>query len=467
MTSLKKQMQSEMWDKKILNRAKKHAFEYIDHIEEMDVFPSTKNLDNLRYFDENLSNEGCSGNNVLDDLHTYGSPATVAQTGGRYFGFVNGNSIPASLGAKWLADIWDQVGGLYVSSPINSKLETICEEWLKELFNLPESTVAGFVSGTSMANLSALAAARFQLLKNLDWDINKKGLNGAPKIRIIAHEQVHASVKRTLTILGFGTDNVEKVPADEQGRVVVEALPKLDNSCLVLLQAGNVNTGAFDNFDTVCDLANEVNAWVHIDGAFGLWAAATKSMSYLTKGMEKAASWAVDGHKTLNAPYDSGIVLCKHPDALVSAIHATGDYLIHSEQKDPYLYGPEMSKRCRAVELWAAMKYLGKNGIDQMITGFNDRAKQLASGLENIGFTIHNEVVFNQVLISYKGDQTTNDILHYVQQSGRMWCGGTSWNNHAAIRLSVCSWMTDENDIIETINIFEKAITKFKNTSTI
>ncbi|WP_204263162.1 pyridoxal phosphate-dependent decarboxylase family protein [Spongiivirga citrea] len=464
--SLKKKMKAEMQDKKILNQARDHAFEYIDQIEEMDVFPSDKNLKNLIQFDEELNDNGCSGDILLNKLHRYGSQATVAQTGGRYFGFVNGNAIPASLGAKWLADIWDQVGGLYVSSPINSKLESVCEEWLKDLFNLPESTVAGFVSGTSMANLSAIAAARFQILKNLGWDINKKGLNGAPKIRIIAHDQVHASVKRTLTILGFGTDNVERVPADDQGRVIVEALPKLDKSCIVLLQAGNVNTGAFDNFDAVCDLANEVNAWVHIDGAFGLWAAATKSMSYLTKGMEKASSWAVDGHKTLNAPYDSGIVLCKHPDALVSAIHATGDYLIHSEHKDPYLYGPEMSKRCRSVELWAAMKYLGKNGIDEMITGFNQRANQLAQGLEKIGFTIHNDVVFNQVLVSYHDDETTDAILNNVQQSGNMWCGGTIWQGNSAIRLSVCSWMTDENDIAETINIFEKALSQLTKTVT-
>ncbi|MFP2997331.1 pyridoxal-dependent decarboxylase [Spongiivirga sp. MCCC 1A20706] len=467
MSTIKNQMQTELKSKIILNKARNHAFEYIDQIDNMDVFPSDENLQRLDHFDEVLRDNGCAADELLDTLHTYGSPATVAQTGGRYYGFVNGNVIPASLGVKWLTDIWDQVGGLYVSSPINSKLESVCERWLKNILRLPESTVAGFVSGTSMANLSALAAARFQILKNLGWDINKKGLNGAPKIRVIAHEQVHASIKRTLIILGFGSDNVEKVPADNQGRVVVGALPKLDKSCLVLLQAGNVNTGAFDNFDAVCDLANKANAWVHIDGAFGLWAAATESMSHLTKGMEKASSWAVDGHKTLNTPYDSGIVLCKHPDALVSAIHATGDYLIHSEQKDPYLYGPEMSKRCRAIELWAVMKYLGKNGIDKMITGFNERAKQLAKGLKKIGFTIHNEVVFNQVLISYKEDTATNNILDYVQQSGRMWCGGTIWNNRSAIRLSICSWMTDENDIIETINIFEKAVVSLTKKTTV
>ncbi len=335
--TIQEQMLEELKNKKIFEQARSYAYEYIDGIEEMNVFPSKSSLEDMNSFDQTLPKESVSAKKIIEQLHEFGSPATIAQTGGRYFGFVNGGAVPVSLGVKWLSDVWDQCGGLYLTSPINAKLETICEDWLKEIFNLPKETIAGFVSGTSMANLCGLSAARFHLLKNLDWDINENGLNGAPELRIIAHDQVHASVKKTLSMLGYGKKSIEWIPSDNQGKLILEELPKLDRSCLVLLQAGNANTGSFDNFDQVCDLANEVGAWVHIDGAFGLWAAASKSLSHLTKGMEKASSWAVDGHKTLNTPYDSGVILCKHPDALISSLQATGEYIIYSDQSDPLL----------------------------------------------------------------------------------------------------------------------------------
>ncbi|MFK7908409.1 MAG: aspartate aminotransferase family protein [Chitinophagales bacterium] len=454
---MKKQMLQELKDKEIFNQARSYAFEYIDGIEEMDVFPSSKTLQDLDNFDELLPENPTSAQALLEQLHTFGSPNTTAQTGGRYFGFVNGGAVPASLGVKWLADVWDQNGGLYFTSPINSKLEKVCENWLKDVFNLPKETVAGFVSGTSMANLCGLAAARFQILKNLGWDVNEQGLNGAPKIRIVAHDQVHSSIKKTLSMLGFGYQNVEWIPSDNQGRMILEKLPKLDDSCMVLLQAGNANTGSFDHFDVICDIANTANAWVHIDGAFGLWAAACKSLKHLTKGMEKASSWAVDGHKTLNTPYDSGIIMCRYPEAMLSALQATGEYIVYSEQREPMLYTPEMSKRSRAIELWATMKYLGKSGIDEMITGFYFRAKQLEEGLKLIGIEVVNEVVFNQVLVAGENDEQTRQILQYLQESGECWLGGSTWAGRAMIRVSICSWMTDEEDIQRMIGLFERA----------
>ncbi len=450
-------MSEELRNKNIFEQARSYAYEYMDGIEEMDVFPSERSLANMTVFDEILSKESVPAKDVIEQLHKFGSPATIAQTGGRYFGFVNGGAAPVSLGVKWLSDVWDQCGGLYLTSPINAKLETVCENWLKDLFKLPEETVAGFVSGTSMANLCGLSAARFHLLKNLDWDINENGLNGAPEIRIVAHDQVHASVKKTLTMLGYGKKSIEWVASDNQGRIILEELPKLDNSCLVLLQAGNANTGSFDNFDQVCDLANEVGAWVHIDGAFGLWAAASKSLSHLTKGIEKASSWAVDGHKTLNTPYDSGVILCKHRDALVSSLQATGEYIIYSGQRDPLLYTPELSKRSRAIELWATMKYLGRNGIDELVTTFHLRAKQLEQGLSEIGYEIINDVVFNQVLVSSDNDQKTKRIIEYIQKSGECWLGGSTWEGKTAIRVSICSWMTTKNDIKRTVELFKTA----------
>jgi len=447
-------MSKELESKELFDQARSYAFEYLDQVEEMDVFPSKKNLAKLSNFDEELQDESILAEEVLKQLHDFGSPATVAQMGSRYFGFVNGSAVPIALGVKWLTDVWDQCGGLYFASPINSKLEAICENWLKDIFNLPKETVAGFVSGTSTANLCALAAARYQLLKNLGWDVNEDGLYGAPKIRIIAHEQVHASVKKTVALLGIGKKNVEWIPSDDQGRMIVEKLPELDNSCMVLMQAGNANTGAFDDFDTVCDLANKAGAWVHIDGAFGLWAAASKSRGYLTKGMEKASSWAVDGHKTLNTPYDSGIVLCRYPDALISAMQATGEYLIYSDHREPILYTTEMSKRSRAIELWATMKYLGKDGIDQMVSTLHLRAEQLARGLMLAGFEVINEVVFNQVLVAGESEEASKEIVNFIQESGECWLGGTVWNGKAAIRISVCSWRTTEEDIDRTIRLF-------------
>lgn len=450
-------MLAELKDKELFNQARSYAFDYIDNIEKMDVFPSDQSLEKLKSFDEPLSEESNSAEKVLEQLHLMGGPNTIAQIGGRYFGFVNGNAIPASLGVKWLSDVWDQCGGLYLISPINAKLEAVCENWLKEIFKLPTETVAGFVSGTSMANLCSIAAARYQILKNLDWDVNENGLNGAPAIRILAHKQVHASIKKTLTLLGFGLNTIEWLESDDQGRLDVVQLPELDKTCILILQAGNANTGAFDNFDLLCDKAQEVGAWVHIDGAFGLWAGATKTLSYLTKGMENADSWAVDGHKTLNTPYDSGVVLCRHPQALVKAMQAKGEYIIFSEERDPMLYGPEMSKRSRAIEFWAAMKYLGKSGINEMVTGFHLRAKQMEEGISKIGFNVLNEVVFNQVLISGESDFETNQVLEYIQKSGKCWCGGTTWNGKAAIRISICSWRTDQTDIETTLEVFRLA----------
>ncbi len=456
MNTLQRKMKQDFESKALFDQARLYAFEYLDNIEDMDVFPSEKNLEGLNHFDVPLQQDTIDAKEVIHELNTFGAPGTIAQIGGKYHGFVNGGVVPASLGAKWLSDVWDQCGGLYLTSPVNAKLEEVCESWLKDIFDLSKETVAGFVSGTSMANLCGLAAARFQLLKNLGWDVHENGLNGAPNLRILAHQQVHASVKKTLAMLGYGKNSIEWLEADDQGRLVLDALPKLDNSCLVLLQAGNANTGSFDDFDTVCDIANEVGAWVHIDGAFGLWARATKALAYLTKGMEKASSWAVDGHKTLNTPYDSGIIMCRYPDAMISALQASGEYIIYSEQRDPLLYTPELSKRSRAIELWATMKYLGKDGIDQMVTTFYERAKQLATGLEEIGYQVINEVVFNQVLISCGSEENTKNVITCIQQSGEAWLGGTIWQGKPAIRISICSWMTNEKDIEDLISLFEK-----------
>ena len=453
--TLRDSMHREQQSKTLLEQAKGYAYEYADGAAQRNVFPSNQALADLEQFVEDLPASSGDATAILKQLHEYGSPATTAQTGGRYFGFVNGGILPVTLATKWLSDFWDQNTALYAMSPIASKLEEICERWLKQLFGLPDSTVAGFVSGTSSAILCGLAAARYRLLQNQGWDFNQQGHNGAPALRIIAGRHIHGAVTKAVALLGFGLDNIEWVEGDDQGRILPEQLPQLDGSCIVLLQAGNVNSGSFDPFDGICDRANEVGAWVHIDGAFGLWAGGTKRLKHLTQGMEKAHSWSVDGHKTLNTPYDSGILLCRDRDALIMALQASGAYLNFSENRDGMLYTPEMSRRARAVELWAALKYLGTDGVDELVYGMHERALQFAEELGAAGFAILNDVVFNQVVVSpANNDAETDKILAAIQDSGECWVGGSVWQGKKVIRVSVCSWVTSAEDVSRSVQAF-------------
>ena len=456
--TLHNRMHREQQSKALLEQAKGYAYEYADSAAQRNVFPSKQALADLEQFVEDLPTSSGDAAAILQQLHQYGSPATTAQTGGRYFGFVNGGILPVTLATKWLSDFWDQNTALYVMSPIASKLEEICERWLKQLFGLPDSTVAGFVSGTSSAILCGLAAARYRLLQNQGWDFNQQGHNGAPPLRIIAGSHIHGAVTKAVALLGFGIDNIEWVAADDQGRILPEQLPELDASCIVLLQAGNVNSGSFDPFEAICDSANRAGAWVHIDGAFGLWAGGTKRLKHLTKGMEKAHSWSVDGHKTLNTPYDNGILLCRDRDALIMALQASGAYLNFSDNRDGMLYTPEMSRRARAVELWAALKYLGADGVDKLVYGMHERALQFAEELTAAGFEILNDVVFNQVVVSPADtDAETDKILAAIQNSGECWVGGSVWQGKKVIRVSVCSWVTSAEDVSRSVQAFIKA----------
>jgi len=456
-------MFSELLKHDLFEQAKDYALEYAENSIDRNVYPTDNAIENLKVFDESLPDKIGESKTIIEKLHKYGSPATVSQIGGRYFGLVNGGIIPTALAVKWINDFWDQNTPLYVTSPITSKLETIVENWLKEIFNLTTDTVAGFVSGTSMAILCGLAAARYRIYRRLDWDVNSKGLINAPKIRIVAGKHAHGTVLKAVTLLGFGKDIIEWVDVDNQGRIIPDLIPELDERTILILQAGNVNSGAFDSFQDICDKAKQSNAWIHIDGAFGLWAAGSEKLSYLTKGIEKADSWSVDGHKTLNTPYDSGIVLCKDKDALVSALQASGSYIVYGENRDGMLYTPEMSRRARAVELWATIKYLGKEGIDELVYGLHDRAKQFADGLSKYGFKILNEVVFNQVIVACDNDLETESTLKNIQELRDCWCGGSQWFDKKVIRISVCSWATTEKDIDISINSFVKAREMTKN----
>ncbi|TCL68556.1 glutamate/tyrosine decarboxylase-like PLP-dependent enzyme [Hydrogenispora ethanolica] len=447
-------LREEAADGELFEQAKEYAVSYMCQILDQPVFPGPGAIDGLDVFREPLPVHSGDPYEILGRLHHYGSPATVAQTGGRYFGFVNGGIIPVSLAAKWLSDAWDQNAALSIMSPVVSVLEEVCENWLVDLFHLPKGTAAGFVGGSSTAMLCGLTAGRNHLLEQLGYDVSKKGLFGAPEIRVIVGAGAHSSVFKALAILGLGSERIVKIPEDDQGRMVAAALPELDSRTLLIVQAGNVNTGSFDDFQTICPKARAAGAWVHVDGAFGLWAAASARLNCLTKGVESASSWSLDAHKTLNAPYDNGIIMCSNRETLTKALHMAGSYIIYSDHRDGMLYTPDMSRRARAVELWAALKSLGRNGVSELVDDLHDKAVYFGEQLKQHHFVIHNEIAFNQVLVSTGNPDITAKTLKNIQASGICWGGGATWRNDPVIRISVCSYRTTYEDIDRSVAAF-------------
>ena len=459
MGKLQEKMFQEIDDKSIFEQAQKYAFDYLNTVFNRNVYPEDKALQNLEVFDEKFPLTSSNANEVIEQLNTYGSPATAATLGGRYFGFVCGSALPVGLAAKNLGTFWDQAPAMHVLSPIGSKLETVVENWLINIFKLPENTGAGFVSGTSAANLCGLAAARYRILQRNHWDINKKGLRNSPEIKIVTSVQTHSTVKKAIGILGLGTDNIYFVNVDHQGSIIADEIPELDQNTIIILQAGNVNSGAFDDFETICEKAKKANAWIHVDGAFGLWAGAVEKLKKLTKGMELATSWAVDGHKTLNTPYDCGIILCADKEAITAALHMSGSYIIKSKKRDGMFFTPEMSRRARVIELWAILKYLGKKGVDEMVLTMHHRAQQFANEIARIkGFYVENDVVFNQVLVRCETDEITEETLKNIQELRACWLGGSVWFHKKVMRVSICSWATTKKDINLAVQSFKKAL---------
>ena len=381
---------------------------------------------------------------LLDDL---GSPATVASTSGRYFGFVTGGALPVTVAANWLAGAWDQNAGLHATSPFGAKIEEIAAQWLCNIFGLPDTCGVGFTTGATMANFTCLAAARHALLKRAGWNVEDDGLFGAPPLTVVVGAEVHVSLLKALSMLGLGRSRVITVPADEQGRMKPEALPGLNERTIVCMQAGNVNTGAFDPATEICVRAHKAGAWVHVDGAFGLWAAAAPLRAYLMKGVCEADSWATDCHKWLNVPYDCGVALVRDSESLRDAMIVSAAYLHTGNKREPAHYSPEASRRARGVEVWAAMRTLGRSGLAELIERNCRLAKRFAEGLREYGFVVLNDVVLNQVLISFGGPETTRRVIAEVQAEGTCWCGGTEWHGHTAMRISVSSWATTEADV--------------------
>lgn len=458
-SQLQDKMFEELHNSELFERVTEYGNTYISQSSKRNIYPTEEALIGLKNFEEELPEEVSSTNEVVKLLQDYGAPASVSQIGGRYFGFVNGGVIPAGLIAKQLAMFWDQNSAMQVISPICSKLESVVQQWLVQLFGFPKETVAGFVSGTMMANFCGLAAARYRILQKQGWDVNEQGLIGAPSIRVVTGKEAHSTILKAISLIGLGKNTIEWVDVDEQGTIIADDIPSLDERTILILQAGNVHSGDFDPFHLICEKARKAGAWIHIDGAFGLWAGATKQMKKLTQGFEYAHSWAVDGHKTLNTPYDSGIVLCQDKEALVNALHMVGSYIIKGEERDGMFFTPEMSRRSRIIELWATLRFLGKKGIDELIVSLHDRAVQFADLFSELsGFEVLNKVVFNQVVVRCKTDEITDKVLENVQKHRVCWVGGSRWKGRRVIRISVCSWVTTEEDVKLSIASFQKAL---------
>lgn len=431
----------------ILLDAAARANRYLEELETRSVAPSSEAVNRLPDLGGPLPQHPTDPEGVLAALDAIGSPATVASAGGRYFGFVIGGSLPAALAANWLAGAWDQNAGLWVSSPTSAVLEEIALRWLIDVLHLPEQSGGAFVTGTTMANFSALAAARHAILARAGWDVEADGLFGAPPITVIVGDEVHVSLLKALSLLGLGRDRVVRIPTDDQGRMRAEALPPLTNRTIVCAQAGNVNTGALDPVGEICAAAHDAAAWVHVDGAFGLWAAASPALAHLVRGAEDADSWAVDAHKWLNTPYDGGVVFVRDAGHLTAAMSASAAYLPQGGRRDPMRYTPEMSRRARGVEIWAALRSLGRSGLADLIERTCRYARRFSEGLASAGYPSLNEVVLNQVLVSFGDNDITRLVIDGIQADGACWCGGTVWHGRSAMRISVSSWATTEQDI--------------------
>jgi len=432
--------------------AARRGVRYVEGLSTRKLYPSREAIERLHELDQPLQDESVDPFEVLEILDTLGSPSTVASTAGRYFGFVIGGSLPVACAANILAAAWDQNAALYVTSPIGSFLEEVCQKWLLSLFGLPHKSGVGFVSSATMANFSGLASARHAVLRDAAWDVESQGLFGAPPVTVVVGEEAHASIFKALSMLGMGRERVVRVPADDQGRMRIELLPDISGPTIVCVGAGNVNTGAFDPIKDICTAAKSNGAWVHVDGAFGLWAAASPTRAHLAAGIEEADSWSVDAHKWLNVPHDSGMVIVRNPTDLRAAMSMSASYHIKTGERDPWDWVPQISRRARGIEIWAALRSLGREGVAELVEKSCRHAARFAEALAAAGYQVLNDVVLNQVLVSFGDEDTTNRVISRIQEDGTCWCGGAVWQDQTVMRISVSCWATTEEDVERSLN---------------
>jgi glutamate/tyrosine decarboxylase-like PLP-dependent enzyme len=440
----------------LLGDVLRRTVSYLHDVRSRRVAPAASSIAALEAIGGSLPDRADAPLHVLDLLDRVGSAATVANAGGRFFGFVNGGVLPASLAASWMVSAWDQNAALRVMSPAAAAFEDVAIEWVRDLLGLPAEGGGAVVTGATMANFSGLAAARHALLERAGWDVENEGLFGAPPLTVVVGDEVHLSVVKALGLLGLGRQRVHRVPVDGQGRIRADALPALDERTIVCIQAGNVNTGAFDPAGEICRRARDAGAWVHVDGAFGIWAAASPRYRHLTQGFSAADSWATDGHKWPNVGYDCGFVFVRDARALRSAMAMSSAYFAPGERREASQFSPEISRRARGVELWATLRSLGRQGLADLIERTCSHAKQFAVGLRESGYQILNEVVINQVLVSFGTPALTRSVIEALQEEGTCWCGGTEWQGHVAMRISVSSWATTRDDVEQSLGAIRR-----------
>jgi glutamate/tyrosine decarboxylase-like PLP-dependent enzyme len=437
--------------RRLLADSARRAADYLERLDERPVFPRDADVERLRaVLGGDLPAGSAPDDEILRFLDDYGSPATVASAGGRYFGFVTGGALPVTVAAHMLATAWDQNAFSFTSSPAAALFDAAAIRWLKGLFGLPADCAGALVVGASAANFAGLAAARHAVLARAGWNVEEQGLRGAPHIDVIVGAEAHATIDKLVPLLGMGRAHLVRVPVDGQGRMRADSLPEIMGPAIVVIQAGNVNSGAFDPAREIIAAAHAGGAWVHVDGAFGLWAAASARRGHLMDGFADADSWATDAHKWLNVPYDCGIAFVRHEDALRAAMSINADYLLLDRRGDAIDITMDGSRRARSFDVWAALRSLGRNGLAAMIDGNCDQAKWLADELAAAGIEVLNEVVLNQVVVAFGNDEDTQRVIADLQEARACWCGGTRWRGRQSMRISVSSWATTREDMLIT-----------------
>jgi len=442
-------------DPDLLDRVHRHALDFLLSLPDRHVGARATREEMLEALRVPLREEGEPSSLVIDELAAQGDRGAIASAGPRYFGFVIGGSLPVALAADWLTSAWDQNPGIYATSPISSVIEEIAAQWVLEILDLPRESGVGFVTGCQMANFTGLAAARHGVLRKVGVNVEETGLADAPRVNVVVGDEAHVTVLTSLRMLGFGLKGLHHVATDSQGRMradelarVVKSLP--EGPTIIVAQAGNVNTGAFDPLRDIAEIAHERGAWVHVDSAFGLWARASRDRAFLADGIDLADSWATDAHKWLNVPYDCGIVIVRDSSAQRSAMAVRAEYLEHSAgvERDNFEFVPEFSRRARGIPVYAALRALGRRGVETMVDNGCARAREIADLLRaDSRVKILNDVVLNQVLVRFgDSDELTKEVVARVQREGTCWLGGTTWQGLGAMRISVSHWGTSEED---------------------
>ncbi|MEK8029772.1 aminotransferase class V-fold PLP-dependent enzyme [Ideonella sp. DXS29W] len=443
----------------LLMDAAQRAVRYLQGVDERPIAPSDEAVARLRLLDRPLPEQPQPDDQVLRMLDELGSPATSASAGGRYFGYVQGGALPVAVAANWLATAWDQNAASATPAPGVAAFEQVALAWLLDLLGLPRDGAGAFVTGASQANFCGLAAARHAVLARAGWDVEADGLFGAPPVTVVISDEAHAAVFKALGLLGLGRRRVVRVPTDAQGRVRLDHWPRMQGPTIVCVQAGHVNTGAFDPIGPVCERAREAGAWVHVDGAFGLWARAAPGLRRWCEGLDQADSWATDAHKWLNVPYDSGLAFVRDAQALRAAMAVTAPYLppaLARGGRSPADFTPELSRRARGVDVWAALSALGRRGVAELVERCCAHARRFAHGVAAAGGTVHNDVVLNQVLVSFTDAATTRRFIDALQADGTCWCGETEWQGRTAMRISVSSWATTDADVERSLAVMRR-----------